>query len=566
MSILCVELSEGRFSTLEDRKQKGLELGLSLYNEFGRESFVLVAVSKESFESASSTLFIMVFTSPITNKVEFQYSNLAPGFSLYKLGYEALVIKGRAPRLSYISMFSGTNEILPCEFLKGKDSASFDEIATKNLSDTTLSTARAADNGVKFASLLCRGKAVRGAGLGYVFSMMNLKGIVLQGFYTKDEGPKDKSCLRFSRKIETSKLARRTRKNGGNCIIDDALRLGWIPVKNNSRRFDPRAYFLDGESFAEIYGNYPDSCQECFLACGRRKKDNTSLPSWNECMALGTNIGLFDPRDVTSLVDSAHFEGLDVNHLGAILGYVSAMDSSNLEVLSLSGRTSKEYIKLIHSIGASNGVGAIFRDGLKAFPDSLQSAEGQAISYDLRGSFAEALMTSLCIDIFLPASLIIAKKELNERCSAIMALYELCYILALFSYGIGPLIATCLYWDKIPKCAFSSPSLLRFFARRFSICGLKGKDLLENGLTIFATLDPSFHKIPDFFEMNPESAKGTETVQLARLQEYFLEEKARAEIWVKSKSDIISKRSGKKSPAVGPDEDLGREGEPGLNK
>lgn len=565
MSILVVDLTEGLFTTLDSMKESGLELAIKLYKSFDGKAFVISSPTAMSVRYPGSTNSIIVYHSPITERMEFTYSNQAPGFSLYKLGYEALVVTGRAPRLSYISIYSGNNEIFICEQLRGS-SANFPSIAGKNINDAFLYTSRAAENGVRFASVLSNQKPIYGAGIGFVFSQMNLKGIVLQGFFRKDDLANDKASMRFVHRIESSKFARRIRKNGANCFIDDAERLGWLPVRNYTSRFDGRAFSLDGISFTEAYGNFPDSCQECFLACGRRRKDNSILPSWQECMALGTNLGFFDPRSVSRLVSAAVEEGLDVIHLGAILAYVSSLSESNLEVLSLSGKTLDEYEKLIHAIADSRGVGAIFRDGLKGFPDAIQSAHSSAILVDLRGSFTTAITSSLGLDLILPAALVVPKKELDAEAAAVLAFYDLIYTLALFAFGFGPLVTTCIYWDRIPKFAYSNPLLLRFYARRFSVYGIKNDVLLETGLRIFDELDLSFEPIADHFLNDGESAKGFKTVPMVRLVEFFNYEKSRAERIVKSRRDTKRRPKGKRSPAVSPNEDLGRDGEPGLNK
>lgn len=566
MSILCIDLSEGVFTTLDSKKERGLELAIKLYKEFDGKAFIITAPTEMSVKFPGSTNFIVAFHSPLSDKMEFQHSNLPPGFSLYKMGYEALVIKGRASYLSYISLYSGNNEIFLCEHLRGQSSARFESIAGKSINDTFISTGRAADNGVRFASVLCSGRAIAGAGIGYVFSSMNLKGIVFQGFFRKDELSNDKSVLKYTRKIDKSNFAHRIRKNGANCFIDDGLRLGWLAVFNYQRRFDPRAYSLNGESFSQVYGNFPDSCQDCFIACGRRKKDNSILPTWQECISLGTNIGFFDPRTVSSFVQAAYEEGLDCTHLGAIFAYISSLGSSNLEVLSIEEGKPEEYLKLIHSIGESRGVGAIFRDGLKGLPDAIQSVHHGAIAFDLRGSFSQSIIYSLGLDMPLYATLLLPKRQMGAETSAILAFYELAYDLALFCYGFGPVLTTCIYWDKIPRFVFSSPFWLRLFARHFSIYGLKGKDLLQIGIRMMDEMELSFEHIPEIFEMNPESAKDNSTVPLIRLQNLFLSEKERVERTLKSNKDTISKPKGKSKAAVGPDEDLGREGDPGFNR
>lgn len=566
MGIFCVDLTDECFTLLPSRNKSGLALAIELYKEFGENAIVIAAPTERSVRYMGSSNFNVVFHSPISNSIEFGYSNLPPGFSLFRLGYEALIIKGRSTKLSYISLYSATSSILPCEYLRGKSAEAFDEVATNNMTDTTLATGRAADNGVKFASLICKGRALSCDGLGYVFAQMNLKGIVLQGFDRKDNLAKGKDAIRFTRTIEKSKLARRIRKNGANCFIDDALRLGWIPVDNNTRRFDPRAYFLNGESFASIYGNYPDSCQECFLACGRRQKDNKRLPSWQECIALGSNLGFYDPASVLSLVSAANEEGLDVSHLGALLSYVSRLKKEDLEVLLVSNHSVDEYVRLIHSIGESRGVGAIFREGLKSFPDALQTSKGEAVCYDLRGCFPEALAVSLGLDIVLPASMMLPKKSLSAKCSAIMAFYEICYTLALLCYGFAPVVTACMTWDRIPSLFFSSPFLLRLYARHYSVYGFRSRELLKTGLEVMGDLGLEFNSIPSIFEMSPNSSKDATTVPLVRLQSLFLSEKAKAEMTLKSRRDTTSKESVKNNPAVAPKEDLGLDGDPGLNK
>lgn len=566
MSILYVDLTEGAFSLLPSEPESGLALAIKLYKRYEGKAMVLASPTKESVRYPGATNFIIAFKSPLSDRLEFQYSNQPPGYSLFKMGYEALVIIGKATRLSYISIYPGANAIYQCEQMRGASSSSFEQIAGKNINDTFLSTGRASDNGVKFASVVCGGKAIPGAGLGYVFASMNIKGIAFQGFFRKEDLANDKAAMHFVHKIESSKFSRRIRKNGANCFIDDANRLGWLPVMNYSKRFDPRAYSLDGISFTEAFGNFPDSCQECFLACGRRKKDNSILPSWQECMALGTNLGFFDPRTVSSFVDASYEEGLDPVHLGAILAYVSSLNDSNLEVLSLSGKTKEEYIRLIHSIGESRGVGAIFREGLKGFPDAIQNSYGGAILTDLRGSYSAAILTSLGFDIVLPAGLILPKKELNAKCAATLTFYELCYTLALLSYGYGPIVTACIFWDKLPSFVFSSPLLLRFSSHCFSVYGLKGKDLLRKGIEILDELDLSFCDIPEHFKMDVESNKNTSTVPLLSLQSLFDYEKSKASIYLKSKRDIIRAPKGKIKAAVAPDEDLGLDGDPGLTK
>lgn len=562
MEYLEIDLTAGTMSLHPDGGMRGLALAIDLYNGCNQDAIVIASPSSEAIENAGSAAFSIVFTSPITEKISFAYSNLPMGYSLYKLGLSALVIRGKIHRLSYVSLYQGQFEVIAAEGLKGATSTEFEKIV-RSVQDSALSTSRAADNGIKFSTLQGQGKTVSAPGLGYAFHERGLKGIVAQGFAKVDVV---KNASKWSRRVEKSAFARRIRKQGACCFVEDALRLGWLPVRYYSDRFDPRAYSLSSKNFVEIYGNYPDSCQDCFLACGRRKKDNSVLPTWQDVMMLGTNLGIFAPEKVIKLSSAAFEQGLDSTHLGALLSYASTLEDTELEMLGIKDLSIESYLKLIYLIGENRGSGALFQEGLKTFPKAIQSDRGEAISADLRGNYEAAILSSMSLPIFLPAGAVLPKFPMNPECAAILALYELIYVLALLEYGYRPFSAAALYWSRIPEIAYHVPFLMRMFCRGFTLYGHKMKELLPKGLELFDKLKLEMEDIPEYFEMEPRSAIDNRTVPMRKLKEYFYSEKFKVETMVKSIREKMVKPSSDSNAAVGPSEDLGLDADPGLSK
>ena len=194
-------------------------------------------------------------------------------------------------------------------------------IAFVNITDIVMAIGRAGENGVLYASLQCAGRELASKGLGCLFGWKNLKAITLPGFSRKDSVCNGKLERKVIKAHERSRISKTLRKEGGGRFIDSALQLGWLPVRNYSDRFDPRAYALDGRSVLDKYGMYPDSCQDCYFSCTRRTKENEILPSWEECTMLGSNLGFFSLESVRILSDAVREEGLGIADTGALLSF-----------------------------------------------------------------------------------------------------------------------------------------------------------------------------------------------------------------------------------------------------
>ncbi|MBQ0072284.1 MAG: hypothetical protein KBS81_10615 [Spirochaetales bacterium] len=526
MDIVIVDLKNNEINKVKAPASTGLMLGLSLYEEYGKDAIVLTGSVGISTEKCGTNTWCMVYYSEYLGHRAFYQHTSVHGNSMFRMNIAAIVILGRSERLKYLSVYPENIELIPCEHMRSGSPAIFREVAAKTQSDPVLSTSPAADRGVKFGTLQSAGgRNLSDLGGGNAFYLHNLKGIVFQSYAVATPLKNEEKKKMFG-----SRFLREARSFGAYSFISSGQRLGWIPVCGYKDRFDPRAYSLDGKAMAERFGNYPESCGDCFIACGRRMRDNSSLPRWRETLSLGTNLGFFDPENVQKLYVACLQEGLDAGVIGGLLAHISSLTPEERSLYGITGRKVEEYCALIHRIGT----GSILSEGLKAFPKAIQGFDGAPISFDLRGNYSEAITMSLGVSVFLPVTTLLPKYPVGAECAAILAFYQLVYGLALMTLGY-PVFSTQIgYWTKMPEVVYHVPQLSRLAASSFSAYGYKAKDLLAIGLEVLDSLSLEWHGIPSYFIMNSESVVDSSTVPMRRLQEIFSVEKARLEIKVKS--------------------------------
>ena len=556
MDVLLVDLKKMSAERINASfEEEGLMAGIRLHREYGEDSIVLAAPPSSSVDSSSINSWSIVWHSALMGRETFSSSNSSHGYSLYRLGIKAIVIIGRSDRMKYILLSQERAEIIASENLRYSSSISFENIALSSLSDLSLSTGPAADRGVKYSVIQSGGKTIKGADLGHSFYLHNLKGIVFPGFPDRKMGQGNVP----EKDAEKRRLFKRVRTYGGYSFITDASRLGWLPVRGWKDRFDPRAAALDGVAMAEKYGSYPESCSDCLLACDRRKRDGHILPRWTEMMTMGTNLGFFDPEDIDKIVSLTNEEGLDTSVLGAMIASIMAKGPEECEKYGLDPSLEGvlAFIKKLSS-------GSILYNGLSDIEGAVESADHAPIDFDLRGASAMALSYSSGLNILLPATLFFPKKRPDEKAATIIAFYEALYTLALEALGHPPFCSDISYFSKAPQIVFRSPLAARYFSKHFKAFGHSSMELLEKGMEVLEEIPNRWSPLPSCFTLEGMSALSIDTVPLARLQVYWEEEKVKVAILLKSRREKMEKHSSSNTPKEGPEEDLGREAEPGL--
>lgn len=555
MRILVANLKSGTLEREELSCNKtGLEAGLFLYNQFGEDSLVITAATTEStvLSNASSACFI--YYSKVLGHREFSSVCLPFGYSLRVIGFDALVILERAERMRYISLNEESQEIIPCETMRGQSASLFEESSQKQKTDISIATSPASDKGVWYGTVQYKGRSLEALGLGNAFYSHNLKGIVFQSF-TREQKVSKKG------KREKKHFFRKMRTEGNYTFVDSALRLGYVPVRNFFDRFDPRVYSLDGKSVIEKFGTYPESCGDCFLSCKRRKKEGEPLPDWKTLLTLGPNLDLFELNDIYSLYSATEEEGLDQSVVGSLLSTILSSESE-MEKYEIKKGNLDSYVAFIHRLGT----GSILYSGLSALEKAYQNYDSRPFDFDPRGAYSTILISSQGIKPFITSTMIFPKRSVKPKLDAIFTYYETMYYLALLTLGYPYLEAFISYFQSVPEIVYHSAFFSRLVLYNFSYQGYSGKELLEIGKRLSEALGLSFHPTPEYFRMNTYSAYGYGAVPMRKLEEYYEREKNLSNITFSSiKERIVSLFSNTKLK-VGPKDERGKDGDPGFKK
>lgn len=558
MSVFVVQLG-GRTEKIERNDGVyALSLAIKLYHEYEEENPIVIASpSPEAAAYRGSAFFSIVYRSPVTDRIAFSYSNVPFGYSLMRLGVEALVITGRFRHLT--GLYISGSGIAETETNPELASDAWAATIMKSPSDPYIAIGPAGEHGVVFSSLQSAEHDIPSDGLGYLFGQKNLKGIAAQSFTRSESYSDSKAVLRTMRKLEKSRIVRDFRLEGSSMIIDDALRLRWIPCNGYSSGFDPRAYFLDGKAMADKFGIFPKSCQDCLFSCGRMADDGKLLPGYSECIMLGTNLGFFSPESVMALSREARSWGLDTSYLGALLSYLSA-GKEDYTIPHPEKGNLEDHIRVIRII--AQGYNSLSK-GLRTFPEAVQDGYHRPITSDLRADYPSALASSLCLDEPLIAK-VLPSKPLGYGSAAVFFLYEKVISYALLSKGYAPFSASVLLWSHLHKVLYRFPMAIRLLSWSASIYGMNSYSMLSEGYRILNELEGEARQLPDSFLF--DAADDGRTVPYTRLLSAYRSEKLRLEMVLKFRSDKRRIPFSSRRAAVGPEEDLGRDGDPGLQK
>ena len=477
--------------------------GLELAFSLAREDSVVILSPGAEAAASGYAVTSFLYTSPITGSLTLGYAPLNAGYALRAEGIDAVVLSGRSLVLSLLSFKDRSVREVP----RSRDMGprQFAAYVRQEPSDTVLSVGPAALNGSVHASLGFGDGEVSAPGLGTVLARMGIKGFLFPGAAEPE---------RKKRGHWLSRKAREYLKEGERVLIGQDLRLGALPVRGWSARKDPRASFFDSKA-----------------AIGKAR-----FPGLAEAEALGTNLGLFNEEEVLELSERVYESGIDLLYAGA--------------VLASGGAGREERLSLIRDMakGARTGSGV------------LLSERGLPFSLDLRGSFPEAIAAAYELPSVLLSSRLFPSKPLSGKRSAELMLYETVFGYGLLSEGYSPEYALVSYWGRFPAFLYRVPlvtTLPLFFC---------GRERLRTGLSVLDRLERGPYRLPGAFRLNPVSAYDNRTVRETELLSWYRLQKARLRRGLKVMSEKTSKPSGDSDAAVGPEEDLGLEGEPGLSR
>ena len=368
--------------------------------------------------SSSKTSFISI--SPATGIYGDSSIGGSFGVELRQAGYDALAIKGRAEKLSYLWIDDDEVSIVANEHMKGKGCLETEGIIKNELKDDHVSIASigvAGENRVRFACITADwGRNAGRTGIGAVLGSKNVKAIAVRGSHDLPvfDLPrlKELSDTAFV-KLRGHKYFSFWQQQGLMSVIDYANEAGVMPTHNfRDGQFD-RAEKINGYEMLAKYKIGDTACFACPMACGNiclvkeGKYSGTVIegPEYETACMFGSNVGVDNFACILKANALCDDLGIDTISTGNLIGVlIEAQEMGLISEEDVGGMRLKwgdeeTIIQLVHDIAYRNGIGDVLADGslelIKKMPQLspiISQVKGlEQSAYDGRAAITMAL-------------------------------------------------------------------------------------------------------------------------------------------------------------------------------
>jgi len=389
-------------------------------NPLGPENALVFAVGPFAGTTVpSSGKYIVQAKSPLTNFMGESVSSGVWGQAFKRAGYDAMVIKGRAEKPTYL--FVDDNIILfkDAKNVWGKDSLETVDLIVEEIGDENVCPATigpAGENLVRIANITNDKYRQAGrTGMGAVMGSKNLKAVAIRGTKKVEVSNLEKLmevCLGLYKKCqEAGTKGYRTYGTPQSILIHNHLAA--LPTRNWQQSTFELAENISGEHIREHYLLNTIACAGCPIACDHLTaiedgpyKGTTSSVEFETIYALGSNCGIGDFPAIAKASDLCDRLGIDTISAGVTIGWAmecfekGILTKKDTDGIKLTFGNHEAVIEVIKKIGYREGIGELLADGVKRASQKVgKGSEHFAMhnkglefpGYDLRGLKASAL-------------------------------------------------------------------------------------------------------------------------------------------------------------------------------
>lgn len=340
------------------------------------------------------------------------------GLALKQAGYDALIIKGKANKLSYLLIRDGEVSLKSAEHLKGETTRKTAEEIKKDEGDVVVATIGiAGEKLVRFASVDCDERQAGRGGIGAIMGSKNLKAIAIEGKNDIRVAKPEKLYKlmeEWYEKMITHPSFEADGKYGTGEFLEwmNAER-GTFPTRNwNEGVFDERKE-IDPYYWAPRYAIKNKACVQCVKPCGKAfvaKDIKLDGVEYETLFALGSNCGVANIEHVARANELCDLYGMDTISTGGVIGFIMDLFENGVVSKEEIGMEIKfgdgeAMLELIEKIAHRESIGDILAEGVKKAAEKIgKNATKYAVhvrgmeppAYDVRGikGMALAFMTS----------------------------------------------------------------------------------------------------------------------------------------------------------------------------
>lgn len=342
------------------------------------------------------------------------------GVELRQAGYDAVVIKGRAPELSVLTIEDDRVRILPLPRARGATTLEAEQMVRKATGDEDMKIASigpAGENGVVYACVNADWSRNAGRiGIGAVMGSKNLKAIAVRG--SRDLPVADLPGLVEAadegyRHLASHEYFRLWQEQGLMLVVDYANKMGILPARNFQDTVFEKADRMNGYVMEDRFKIGDTACFGCSMSCGnvclvkegRYRGTVTEGPEYESAAMLGSNLGAHNFAYILKANALCDDLGVDTISSGSVVGAVieglekGIIEASDVGVKSLSWGDEEGILDLIRSIASRQGVGDTLAGGARAIIARWPGMAGvvnhvkglEQSAYDARAAISMAL-------------------------------------------------------------------------------------------------------------------------------------------------------------------------------
>lgn len=306
---------------------------------------------------------------------------------LKRAGWDAVIITGKAEKMSYILIENENISILSAEDVIGKsilDTRTVFEERYGKKGVSVIQCGPAGEKLVKYASVSSDLHDAYGrTGMGAVFGSKNLRAVVVKSngtiSFEDPEGLKDLAKTAIS-KISGSGFVSTIKKYGTEGIVIGNAEAGNLCTHNYSTGYHKDYARLDRSNYNESFLAKGTTCYGCAVGCRKAVKadkpycvtDKLGGPEFETIGVLGSNLDIMDPVAVAKANELCNTYGLDTITFGGIASYLAESVEKGLitdDQIGFEGfgfGNPDGIIWLVEQVGRREGIGDIIADGFEA--------------------------------------------------------------------------------------------------------------------------------------------------------------------------------------------------------
>jgi aldehyde:ferredoxin oxidoreductase len=368
-----------------------------------------------------SSKFVVVTKSPLTHGWCDSYSSGRISVELKKVGYDGMVILGKANYPCYLRIDSKGVEIREANLIWGRDSFETERMLRESEGGARVGVSSIGPAGEKLSRFACINsdlyrQAARG-GVGAVMGSKNLKAIVVKG--KKEVDLHDRKRLielnrEYYQRAKKSAVAQARMKYGTPLTLNITHTGGILPTKNFQFGTWERA--LEKIDSVGVYKSTVShkACLSCFTHCGmvtrvsegKYKGSGLEGPEYETLGMFGSNQLIDDLPSIIQANILCDKLGVDTISTGNVIGFImecferELISSRETEGIEIRFGDREASLSAIEMIAYRQGFGDILAEGVKAISERIgkdsdrfaMHVKGMEFpAYEPRGAFGSGL-------------------------------------------------------------------------------------------------------------------------------------------------------------------------------